>query len=104
VKILFLGGKLLMVLVILSFLAAMEDRLLLAVELFGQLAAALRGLLGRVETLERQVVVGAVVVAGLTAEQTELMDLPHYQAETAMVEQVEILEQGVLEERGVLAQ
>jgi hypothetical protein len=32
------------------------------------------------------------------------MDLPHYQAETAMVEKVEILEQGVLEERGVLAQ
>jgi hypothetical protein len=93
-----------MVLVILSFLAAMEDRLSLAVELFGQLAAALPVLLVRVETLERQVVVGAVVVAGLTAEQVDQTDLPQYQAGMAMVEQVEILEQGVLEGRGVLAQ
>jgi hypothetical protein len=93
-----------MVLVILSFLAAMEDRLSLAVELFGQLAAALPVLLVRVETLERQVAVGVVVVAGLTAEQVDQTDLPQYQAEMAMVEQVEILEQGVLEGRGVLAQ
>jgi nitrate/nitrite-specific signal transduction histidine kinase len=65
-----------MVLVILSFLAAMEDRLSLAVELFGQLAAVLPVLLVQVETLERQIMVGVAVAEGPTEEQAEQTDLP----------------------------
>ena len=83
----------------------MEEETLPVVVLFLKLEEALRGLLGQVETRGKRRTMGVVEVAvGLTAEQTELTDLRRYQAEMVMAEQVEILELGVLEERGVLAQ
>jgi hypothetical protein len=75
------------------------------VVLFLKLEEALRGLLGRVETLERRHITEAVAVAeGPTEEQAEQTDLLH-NPEVAMVEQVEArVAEAVPVERVVLVQ